>query len=69
MSHRSFKLGQKGEICKILLMRLPAFELANRWRFGTLTVFPLFGSHATGADYLTLDEALEQKCAAGDGSQ
>jgi hypothetical protein len=30
--------------------------------FRNLTVFPLFGSSATAADYLTLDEALEQKC-------
>ncbi|MBP1623778.1 MAG: hypothetical protein H6Q07_1798 [Acidobacteria bacterium] len=29
-----------------------------------LTVFPLFGSLPSAADYLTLDEALEQKCAA-----
>lgn len=27
-----------------------------------LTVFPLFSSHMRTADYLTLDEALEQKC-------
>ncbi len=27
-----------------------------------LTVFPLFGSRIIPADYLTLDEALEQKC-------
>ena len=27
-----------------------------------LTVFPLFSSHVRTADYLTLDEALEQKC-------
>ncbi len=30
--------------------------------YRNLTVFPLFGSHAGTADYLTLDEALEQKC-------
>ncbi len=28
-----------------------------------LTVFPLFASHVIAPDYLTLDEALEQKCA------
>ena len=30
--------------------------------FRNLTVFPLFGNQAASADYLTLDEALEQKC-------
>jgi hypothetical protein len=30
--------------------------------FRSLAVFPLFGSGAGAADYLTLDEALEQKC-------
>ncbi|MEJ2244890.1 MAG: hypothetical protein P8Y80_02210 [Acidobacteriota bacterium] len=30
--------------------------------FRNLAVFPLFGSDAGAADYLTLDEALEQKC-------
>jgi hypothetical protein len=29
-----------------------------------LTVFPLFGGHVMAADYITLDEALEQKCSA-----
>jgi hypothetical protein len=29
-----------------------------------LTVFPLFSSYMRAADYLTLDEALEQKCSA-----
>jgi hypothetical protein len=29
-------------------------------------VFPLSGSYAAAADYVTLDEALAQKCAAGD---
>ncbi len=31
--------------------------------FKNLTVFPLLGSDTAAADYLTLDEALEQKCA------
>ena len=30
--------------------------------YRNLTIFPLFGSHARAADYLTLDEALEKKC-------
>jgi hypothetical protein len=30
--------------------------------YRNLTIFPLFGSLTTAADYLTLDEALEQKC-------
>jgi hypothetical protein len=30
--------------------------------FRNLAVFPLFGSDAGAADYLTLDEALEQEC-------
>jgi hypothetical protein len=31
--------------------------------YRNLTVFPLFGDTATATEYLTLDEALEQKCA------
>lgn len=30
--------------------------------YRNITVFPLFGGHFGKADYLTLDEALEQKC-------
>ena len=30
--------------------------------YKNLAVFPLFGSRLRQADYLTLDEALEQKC-------
>jgi hypothetical protein len=32
--------------------------------FRNLTVFPLFGTHTIAGEYLTLDEALEQKCSA-----
>jgi hypothetical protein len=45
-------------------------EAADRIRVGrsmtyrNLTIFPLFGSPDKSTDYLTLDEALAQKCAA-----
>ena len=42
---------------------LTGVRIGDPMVFGNLTVFPLFGKSAAAADYLTLDEALEKKCA------
>ena len=42
---------------------LTSVKVGDPTVYRNLTVFPLFGDSATAAEYLTLDEALEQKCA------
>lgn len=39
-----------------------SYRLGEPMVYRNLTVFPLFGSRVLAADYITLDEALEQKC-------
>lgn len=47
---------------EIILDALKNVRVGEPASYKNLTIFPLFGRNLEGMDYLTLDEALEQKC-------
>jgi hypothetical protein len=48
---------------KVIIDTASKVKIGTATSFRNLTVFPLLAGNGTAADYLTLDEALSQKCA------
>ena len=48
---------------KVIIDTASKVKIGTPTTFKNLTVFPLLAGNGTAADYLTLDEALSQKCA------
>jgi hypothetical protein len=48
---------------KVIIDTASKVKIGTPTTFRNLTVFPLLAGNGTAADYLTLDEALSQKCA------
>ena len=63
MSCPRFNIKEKGGYMQSIVDAVAGVRIGEAMVFRNLMVFPLYGSHAAAADYMTLEEALAQKCA------